>query len=151
MQTVALALANEEQPANNHEGLPDTVGHELKGSRSAFVYAGFLLIAGVTMSTLGDKVLHNKSASNIGMLIALVGVLVLLLRGLLLVAGGGGAGQGRSRGLPPAEKTTGLPQPLLSAQPLSVTEQTTRQLEPTQENRAFDPDERGTRDTQPTL
>ncbi|HYL97696.1 MAG TPA: zinc ribbon domain-containing protein [Blastocatellia bacterium] len=151
----SLVVSGEAPAATAAKGFTRFIGDELKGWRSLLIYVGLLIVSGLTISVIGHKILDDKTVSDIGTVIASVGVLVLLIKGLTLAAAPqanvlpGPTHQAQSREMPPrgaqaAHSTTAQPRPLLSTEPPAVTENTTRQLETVQV------DDGRSRDTQPT-
>ena len=125
-----------------------------KGWQDPVLYAFVLIATGILIGAIGYKVLDEKALGNIGTLVSLVGVLVLLLKGLMLVVTSN-TPAARS-GIPVAPELedqrqqagfqTGKVSALLSAEPPSITEHTTRQLESNTPDESERP-----RTTQPTL
>jgi len=115
-------------------------------------YAFVIIAAGVAIGAIGYKVLAEKTLGDIGTLVALVGILVILLKGISLVIASSGATT-RSQTLTEGERDDPARAPiqykgtagLLTGEPASVTEHTTRQLESSPGN---DPER--PRTTQPT-
>jgi hypothetical protein len=152
LSAVSTAMSNESQTSVERTVRSLPVGG--KGWRDPLIYAFVLIASGTLIGVLGNRVLGEKSLGDIGILVSLVGVLVILLKGLLLV--GQSYTPAASSGKPadqeleeerqqadfPAAKTPAL----LSAEPPSITEHTTRQLESSTQDESERP-----RTTQPTL
>ena len=96
-------------------------------------YALLLIMIGILIVLLANKLTTSQSISDIGTLVSLVGVFVIFLKGIVLVAV-------PSKQLPrmeaaPRLEARGNPPPALhGAEPVSVTENTTRQLEAVRES-----------------
>jgi hypothetical protein len=108
-------------------------------------YALLLIVFGVIMGAVSERApLRSQTAHDIGTIIALLGVGLLGLKGVMLIVA-------PPRPLPPVkrvmqvEQTSQLKPSLLSAEPPSVTENTTRELDASIEGT------KKPRDTQPTL
>jgi hypothetical protein len=124
-----------------------------KGWQDPLVYAFVLIAAGILIGAIGYKIISEKTLGDIGTLVALVGVLVILLKGIFLVIPPDArharspesieAGLDENAQAEPLAR--GVPA-LLVGEPPSITEHTTKQLEPTVENEM-----EGPRNTQPTL
>jgi len=151
LAAISTAIANESQTAS--ERAIATLGGGSKGWRAPLIYAFLLIGIGALISVFGNKILRDKSLGDIGTLVSLVGVLVILLKGLLLVVQSNAPTAGSGILSDPelehhrqqARVHAPNAQALLSAQPPSIAEHTTRQLESN-----TDESERP-RTTQPTL
>jgi hypothetical protein len=94
------------------------------------VYGVFIIMIGLFMMLAGKKALGDKTISDIGTVITLIGAGLIGLKGVLLVVQQAGIplnAKQETQQIPAAR-----PQPVLQqSQPLSVTEHTTRQLDAT--------------------
>ena len=113
--------------------------------QNPLIYALLLIILGVIMGAVSERApLRSQTAHDIGTIIALLGVGLLGLKGVMLIVA-------PPRPSPPVkrvmqvEQTSQLKPSLLSAEPPSVTENTTRELDASIEGT------KKPRDTQPTL
>jgi len=149
---VSTAMANESQTSVERTVRTLPVGG--KGWRDALIYAFVLIASGTLISVLGNRVLGEKSLGDIGTMVSLVGVLVILLKGLLLVVQ---SNTPAARSSIPSDQELEVERQqddfqaakgpaLLSAEPPSITEHTTRQLESSTQDESERP-----RTTQPTL
>jgi hypothetical protein len=89
------------------------------------------------IGALGYKVLGEKTLGDIGTLVSLVGVLVIMLKGIFLVLTSSTTTTRESKALVehdrianrPSASSSAPPPALLSADPPSITEHTTKHLE----------------------
>jgi len=112
--------------------------------QNPFVYALLLIVLGIIIGAVGERPLRSQTAHDIGTIIALLGVGLLGLKGVLMVVAPPGRSLAPKR-VTQAEQTSELKPQMLSAQPPSVTENTTRQLDLSLEH-----SKEKSRDTQPT-
>jgi hypothetical protein len=98
------------------------------GWQNPLIYFFMLIVIGIVIAAVGHKLFEDKTVADIGTLIALMGVGLLGLKGLVLI-GISAKGQLQERTLPRAERTTELPRVLVSGVRTSITEHTTRQLD----------------------
>lgn len=94
--------------------------------QNPMIYALLLILFGIIIGVVGDNVFHTNNVSDIGTIIALLGVGLLGFKGVMLVIAPPRYSP-RSQPAPQIEETPRLN--LLSAEPSSVTENTTRQLD----------------------
>src|SRR5262245_4749293 len=84
LEAISTALA-QESPASRE----DLVIGVFRGGRTVWqdplVYAFVLIAAGMVLGFFGYKILSEKTLGDIGTLVSLVGVLVILLKGIFLV------------------------------------------------------------------
>jgi len=152
LAAISTAIANESQTAG--EKTIATLSGGSKGWRAPLIYAFLLIGIGALISVFGNEILRDKSLGDIGTLVSLVGVLVILLKGLLLVVQSNAPTAGSGIPADPevehnrqqARVQAANAPALLSAEPPSITEHTTRQLE---SNTPDEPER--PRTTQPTL
>jgi predicted RNA-binding Zn-ribbon protein involved in translation (DUF1610 family) len=152
LETVAKALTNE-SPSAGQDRLIATLRGGNKGWQDPLVYAFGLIAAGMLVGAVGYRVLGEKTLGDIGTLVSLVGVLVILLKGIFLVIPMSNTSTKESQTVAVPDRAANLPAALpsreaalLSAEPPSITEHTTKHLEPNAENGTERP-----RTTQPTL
>jgi hypothetical protein len=113
--------------------------------QNPFIYALFLLLLGIIIGAVGNKVLSSQMTADIGTIIALLGVGLLGLKGVMLVV----APPPRmlqTKSTTPTEDAIPREPARLSDEPPSITETTTRHLDT-----SLDASEAKSRDTQPTL
>jgi hypothetical protein len=147
LQTIDPALAGESPTTvEEEENSVQPVSRMQAAWQNPLIYALLLIILGVIMGAVSERApLRSQTAHDIGTMIALLGVGLLGLKGVMLIVA-------PPRHSPPVkrvmkvEQTSQLNPSLLSAEPASVTENTTRQLDASLEVRSEKP-----RDTQPTL
>ena len=111
--------------------------------QNPLIYALLLVLLGIVISFLGENVLHTKPVSDIGIIVGLLGIGLLGFKGVMLVVA---SPQYSPRPKRAAETETSYQPGLFPAEPPSVTETTTRQLDATVDRGTEKP-----RDTQPTL
>ena len=146
LQTIAPALAGESPTIGEVENSVQPVSRMQAAWQNPLIYALLLIIFGVIMGAVSERApLRSQTAHDIGTIIALLGVGLLGLKGVMLVVAPPGHSPPPKR-VTPVEQTFQLKPSLLSARPASVTENTTRQLDASLEVRSEKP-----RDTQPTL
>lgn len=144
LQAIAPALSGESPTASAEDSSVQPVRSMQAAWQNPFIYALFLIMLGIIIGVVGNKVLSSQTTADIGTIIALLGVGLLGLKGVMLIVA-------PPRPSPPAkpvmqvEQTSEAKPALLSAEPPSVTENTTRQLDASVESR-----KERSRDTQPT-
>jgi len=145
LQTIAPALAGESPTTVEEEDSVQPVSRLQAAWQNPLIYALLLIVFGVIMGAVSERApLRSQTAHDIGTIIALLGVGLLGLKGVMLIVA-------PPRPLPPVkrvmqvEQTSQLKPSLLSAEPPSVTENTTRELDASIEGT------KKPRDTQPTL
>ena len=131
--TISQALAHElsatESVGNSVESSVEKVNREQKGWQNPFLYGLLIIMLGLLITIFGKMILVEKLVSDIGVVIALLGVGLLGLKGVLTILP-------QSKVIPTSEAllhgepTTKLPTALHSGELASVTEHTTRTLEP---------------------
>ena len=145
LQAITPALAGESPTHSVEESSVEPVSRMQAAWQNPLIYALLLIIFGVIMGAVGERALRSQTAHDIGIIIALMGVGLLGLKGVMLIVA-------PPRPSPPVkrvmqvEQTSELKPTLLSAEPPSVTENTTRQLDASLES-----SKQKSRDTQPTL
>lgn len=148
LKPVSQALAGEVVPAEEsfNSGALSTVTlqGEQKFWQNPLIYALLLIILGMIIGVIGDKVVLTKMVTDMGTLITVLGVGLLGFKGVMLVIAPPRS-LPKARQVPQIEETSKLTPPLLSAEPPSVTENTTRQLDANVER-----GKEKSRDTQPT-
>jgi zinc-ribbon domain len=120
-------LAGESPTTGLEESWVEPVSRMQAAWQNPLIYALLLIIFGVIMGAVSERALRSQTAHDIGTIIALLGVGLLGLKRVMQV-----------------EQTSELKPALLAAEPPSVTENTTRQLDASAESL----NERS-RDTQP--
>jgi zinc ribbon protein len=101
------------------------------GSLTPVIYGLALIILGTVLGTIGKKVLGEQGVADIGTLISVLGVGLLALKGIFLLQ------QTRFSQPQKTQQSIGqsaVRQPLPSAEAPSITEQTTRQLDPARDS-----------------
>src|ERR1700730_13300842 len=144
LQTIAPALAGGSPTPSVDESSVEPGGRRQAAWQTPLIYALLLIIFGVIMGAVGERALRSQTAHDIGIIIALMGVGLLGLKGVMLIVA-------PPPPLPPAkremqvEHTSELRPTLLAAEPPSVTENTTRELDASVESL-----KERSRNTQPT-
>ncbi len=144
LQAIAPALAGESPASKSEESSVQPVSRLQAAWQNPLVYALLLIVLGIAVAVVGDKTLSSQTTHDIGTIIALLGVGLLGLKGVMMIVA-------PPRPSPPAkrvmqvEQTSELKPALLSTEPPSVTENTTRQLDTSVESL-----KERSRDTQPT-
>jgi len=146
LQSIAPAAAGESPTTvEEEEDWVQPVSRMQAAWQNPLIYALLLIVFGVIMGAVSERApLRSQTAHDIGTIIALLGVGLLGLKGVMLIVA-------PPRPLPPVkrvmqvEQTSQLKPSLLSAEPPSVTENTTRELDASIEGT------KKPRDTQPTL
>ena len=143
LKPISQALAGDVLLADPNDNSTDILQGEQRFWQNPLIYALLLILLGIIIGVVGDKMVLTKTVSDIGTIIALLGVGLLGLKGVMLVAAPPRYSS-RSKPAPQIEEPTKLT--LLSAEPPSVTENTTRQLDTSGESL-----KERSRDTQPTV
>ncbi|HEY6329406.1 MAG TPA: zinc ribbon domain-containing protein [Blastocatellia bacterium] len=131
-----------------HAGLERLVESRRGILRHPAVYGFLLMMIGILIAVLGATIFPNKTVTDIGTLLAILGIGLVGFYGLMMIVAPNRPKTAR-RSLPKAETTAQLQTVNLPA-PLSVTETTTKQLEPQPGSVNIDPLGQPARDTQPT-
>jgi len=146
-QAIASALAGESPVASEEEEQEGSVEPASRWQalwQNPLLYALLLIVFGVILGAIGERPIRRQTVHDIGTIIALLGVGLLGLKGVMLIFA-------PPRPSPPikrvtqVEQTSELKPSLLSAVPPSITENTTRQLDASVESL-----KERSRDTQPT-
>jgi len=152
LDSISNAIAGESTESREDRFIGAFRGGQ-KGWQDPLVYAFILIVAGMLIGFAGYKILSEKTLGDIGTLVSLVGVLVLLLKGIFLLIPPDAASARKQAVLDerrdharPVELQAPKTPALLSGEPPSITEHTTKHLEPGTENEQDRP-----RTTQPTL
>jgi hypothetical protein len=147
LQVIVPALAGESSTiVEEEEHSIQPVSRMQAAWQNPLIYALLLIVCGVIMGAVSERApLRSQTAHDIGTIIALLGVGLLGLKGVMLIVAPPSHSPPIKRVMQ-AEQTSQLKHSLLSAEPASVTENTTRQLDASLEVRSEKP-----RDTQPTL
>jgi zinc-ribbon domain len=148
LKPISQALAGEVVPADEPVSSKANSTVLVQGTQSFWqnplVYALLLILLGIVIGIIGDKLVLTKMVTDMGTLIAVLGIGLLGFKGVMMVITPPRPSPG-SHSAPQIEETSRLTPPLFSAEPPSVTENTTRQLD-TRVAR----DKEKSRDTQPT-
>lgn len=145
LEAVAPALAGEPLTTGAEDYSIEPLSRWQAAWQNPFIYALLLVVLGVILGTIGERTLRSQTAHDIGTIIALLGVGLLGLKGVMMIVT-------PPRPLPPTrrvlqvEQTAELRPKMLSAEPPSITENTTRQLDASLEG-----GKQKSGDTQPTL
>ena len=119
----------------------DLLIREYKGWQNPLVYGFFMLVLGLVITVIGKKALHEQTVADVGTVTALLGALLIAVKGFLLVTA-----QSRQHQVESNAFQNELPakpgQRVLNAEPASVTENTTKHLDAVLDEHS--------RDTQPT-
>ena len=103
---------------------------DYKGWQNPLIYALSMLVLGVIVAFIGNKVFGDKTIADIGTVTALIGVCLIGMKGIQLIVA-------QSKQLPAPgtsqkrEPASNPPPKMLAAEPPSVTENTTRNLDAT--------------------
>ena len=145
LQAIAPTYSGESPTKETAGSSVEPVSRFQAAWQNPFVYALLLIVLGIIVAVVGDKALRSQTTHDIGTIIALLGVGLLGLKGVMMIVA-------PPRPSPPTkrvtqvENTSELIPKLLSAELPSVTENTTRHLDARIEG-----GEKQSRDTQPTL
>lgn len=142
LKPVSQALAGEVVPADAGVNSRALIVGQQGFWQNPLIYALLLILLGIVIGVVGDRVFHTPAVSDIGTIIALLGVGLLGFKGVMLVVSPPKYSP-RKKQTPEIEETFQPNPRMLSAEPPSVTENTTRQLDATS-------DREKSRDTQPT-
>jgi hypothetical protein len=114
----------------NNEELRMKVIRFQKGWHSPLSYAFLLVVLGITIVVLGNHAFQEKDIADIGTVLALLGVGLMGLKGVLMTVASVRNERERTAILPAAESTNPLGPAYLPPPHASVVEHTTRTLEP---------------------
>jgi zinc-ribbon domain len=135
LQMISQVLASELSGVKADDGSAEIAGRGQKGWQHPLTYGLLIIALGIIIEIFGRKMFADQAIVDIGTVIALLGVGLIGLKGVLLVVS-----QSRqlpqSKTMPPGVPTNELPpvQPPLTLHPgesPGITEHTTRNLEPT--------------------
>ena len=152
LESISNAIADDSTPSRE-----DRIIGGLRGGHKCWqdplLYAFLLIATGMLIGFIGYKVLSEKTLGDIGTLVSLVGVLVILLKGIILVIPSD-ATSARTKAVAnqereadnPAEYLPATTPALLAGERPSITEHTTKHLEPSTQD-----EQEKSRITQPTL
>lgn len=144
LSAIEPALTGEDRSISTFENSGQPVSRMQAAWQNPFFYALFLIVLGIIIVAVGNNLLSSEAIAGIGTIIALLGVGLLGLKGvMLIVAPPRLVLQTKSM---PTEGPIAREPARLSAEPPSVTETTTRQLDT-----SIDARDEKSRDTQPTL
>jgi hypothetical protein len=151
LQMVAQALKGDPSvPMKTNDPIPESVGGK-PILQNPLVYATLIIMIGLVIAVLGNKVLRDQTMSDLGTVMAVLGIGLIGFKAVLLTLSSHHSGH-RDGGLAlPGDRarirSEADPQiHLLAEEPASIVEHTTRHLETASEGRK-DP----ARDTQPNL
>jgi hypothetical protein len=144
LKPISEALAGEVLPARVDKGSTVAIQGAQRFWHNPLIYGLLVIVLGIAIGVFGDKVLSSQTISDIGTIISLLGVGLIGVKGVMLIVAPAHHSPETKREIE-AEQTSELKPALLSAEPTSVTEHTTRQLEANIDIR----NERS-RDTRPT-
>lgn len=132
LQSIAPALSGD-SPASSAEESPVERPSRMQAAwQNPFIYALLLIVLGVVLGAIGERPLRSQTAHDIGTIIALLGVGLLGLKGVMMIVVPPRSAP-LARRVIQAEATSELRPRALSPEPPSVTENTTRQLDPSVE------------------
>lgn len=143
LKPISQALAGV-SPAGVDESSTVIVRGEPRFWHNPLIYGLLVIVLGIIVGAVGDKALSSQTISDIGTIISLLGVGLIGVKGVMLIVAPPRYSL-RSQPTPQAEQTSELKPALNSAEPPSVTENTTRQLDASVESL-----KERSRDTQPT-
>jgi predicted nucleic acid-binding Zn ribbon protein len=149
LKPISQALAGEVVPADALVSSEANSTVILQGEQrfwqNPLIYALCLILLGIIIGVIGDKLVLTKMVTDMGTLIAVLGIGLLGFKGVMLVVAPPRQ-LPRAQPAPQVEEAARLTPALHSAEPASVTENTTRELDAT-----VDRGKEKNRDTQPTL
>ena len=134
LQTISQAMTHELSESQSVDDMAETLNRGLRGWHNPVIYGFLIIIIGLIMGIFGKEILGEKLISDIGILMALLGVGLLGFKGVLLTVS-------QSQNLPrpkvrlEGESPNKRPYTLQSGEPPSVTEHTTRTFEPIRSER----------------
>ena len=129
LQTISQVLVNEHSPIKSDDTLIENIKPEQRGWQNPLLYGFLMLSLGIIIIIFGKTMLGEQLIADIGTIIALLGVGLIGFKGVSLM-------RSRSSSLPQSkvlsesEPTTKLPPASQFERLPSVTEHTTRHLEP---------------------
>jgi predicted nucleic acid-binding Zn ribbon protein len=126
--TISQALGNELSAPKSDGSAIEIVEPEQKRWRSPLMYGFLMLLLGMLIVFFGKRTAVEQF-SDIGMLIAVLGIGLLGFKGVSLILSQSSPSP-RTKTLLESKPTTELPHALPSGEPASVTEHTTRHFEP---------------------
>ena len=149
LKPVSQALSGEVVPAaaslTSRASSAGPVQSEQGFWQNPLIYALLLILLGIVIGGVGERVFQAKTVSDIGTIVALLGIGLLGFKGVMLVIAPPRSSARSERAAEEFENSYEPGPGLLSAEPPSVTENTTRQLDAT-----IDREKEKSRDTQPT-
>src|ERR1700730_17018642 len=83
--TISQALAHEPSAIESVESLVEKVNREQKGWQNPLLYGLLIIMLGLLIIIFGKMILVEKLVSDIGVVIAVVGVGLLGLKGVLII------------------------------------------------------------------
>jgi zinc ribbon protein len=134
LKPISQALAGEVLPDRVDKSSTLIVQGEPRFWHNPLIYGLLVIVLGIIIGAVGDKVLSSQTIRDIGTIISLLGVGLIGVKGVMLIVAPPRYSL-RSQPTRQAEQTSGLEPRLLAAEPPSVTENTTRQLEASVESR----------------
>src|SRR5215831_17588448 len=136
LQTISEALGTER--SGGGQGAPvQPARRDYKGWQNPLIYALSMLVLGVIVAFIGNRVFGDKTIADIGTVTALIGVCLIGMKGIQLIVAQSKQlpGPGTSQKREPASN----PQPgMIAAEPPSITEHTTKHLDSVPEERSRD-------------
>lgn len=128
LRPISQALAGEVSPDRVDKSSTLIVQGEPRFWHNPLIYGLLVIVLGIIIGAFGDKVLSSQTIRDIGTIISLLGVGLIGVKGVMLIVAPPRPLPGAKR-VTQVEQTSKLKPKLLSAEPPSVTENTTRQLE----------------------
>lgn len=145
LSAIGSVMNGEVQSTRTSENSSQPLSRMQAAWQNPFFYALLLIVLGIIIGAAGNRLLSSEITSDIGTIIALLGVGLLGLKGVMLVVAPPGVAPA-AKSPTSAEGNSRREPARLPAEPPSVTETTTRHLDASLEAR-----EEKSRDTQPTL
>ena len=85
LQTVSQLLVDEHPPVKSENSSVENVQPQPRGWRNPLLYGFFMLLLGTIIIYFGKRMLAEKSVADIGTILALLGVVLISLKGIFLV------------------------------------------------------------------
>jgi hypothetical protein len=127
LEEVSQALQNATNPTGEHENRRSPLARGSTGWQNPVIYALLLVLLGIVLAIVGDKVVGVQELKDIGSVVSLLGVGLLGFRGVMMTVS---PTHGKPRHVQSkAARNAGWSPPLLHGEPPAVTENTTRQLD----------------------
>lgn len=130
LQAISQVLVSELSENELDSNSTKVVKHEQRRLHNPLLYGFLLLLLGMMIIIFGKKIIVEQLIADIGTLIAVLGVALFGYKGVLLMLQPQSSSPSQIKTLPESDPTAKLPPALQPDAPPSVTEHTTRTLEP---------------------